>query len=46
MQDITFRMDKHKILLCNTGNYIQSPGINHNRKEYEKRMYTYTHIYK
>ena len=26
----------NKILLYSTGNYIQSPGINHNGKEYEK----------
>ena len=27
-----------KALLYSTGNYIQSPGINHNGKEYKKRM--------
>ena len=26
----------NKILLCNTGNSIQEPVINHNGKEYEK----------
>ena len=26
----------NKVLLYSTGNYIQSPGINHNRKEHEK----------
>ena len=26
----------NKVLLCSTGNYIQYPVINHNRKEYEK----------
>ena len=35
----TYRMDKYKVLLCSTGNYIQYPVINHNGKEYEKRMY-------
>ena len=34
-----YRMDKYKVLLCSTGNYIQYPVINHNGKEYEKRMY-------
>ena len=29
----------NKVLLYSTGNYIQSPGINHNGKEYKKRMY-------
>ena len=29
----------NKVLLYSTGNYIQSPGINHNRKEYKKRTY-------
>ena len=26
----------NKVLLCNTGNYIQYSGINHNGKEYGK----------
>ena len=26
-----------KVLLYSTGNYIQSPGINNNRKEYFKK---------
>ena len=30
----TYRMDKYKVLLCSTGNYIQYPVINHNGKEY------------
>ena len=30
-----------KVLLYSTGNYIQYPVINHNGKEYEKRIYTY-----
>ena len=34
-----YRMDKYNVLLCSTGNYIQYPVINHNGKEYEKRMY-------
>ena len=29
----------NKILLYSTGNYIQSPGINHNGKEYKIRMF-------
>ena len=29
MQTISFRMDKQHSLLYNTGNYIQSPGMNH-----------------
>ena len=29
----------NKVLLYSTGNYIQFPGINHNAKEYKKRMY-------
>ena len=31
----------NKVLPDSTGNYIQYPVINHNRKESEKRMYTY-----
>ena len=27
----------NKVLLYSTGNYIQSPGINHNGKEYLKK---------
>lgn len=37
----------NKILLYGTGNYIQYPAINHNRKEYEKNVcicvYIHTH---
>ena len=29
----------NKVLMYSTGNYIQSPEINHNGKEYKKRMY-------
>ena len=29
----------NKALLCNTGNYIQYPVINHNGKECEKNVY-------
>ena len=29
----------NKVLLYSTGNYIQSPGINHNGKEYKKNVY-------
>ena len=33
---------KQQVLLYSTGNYIQSPGINHNGKEYFlKCMYVY-----
>ena len=31
----------NKVLLYNTGNYIQYPVINHNGKEYEKNIYIY-----
>ena len=34
-----------KVLLLGTGNYIQSPGINHERKEYEKEcIYVYNRL--
>ena len=37
MQTITLRMDKQQDpTIYSTGNYIQSPAINHNRKEYLK----------
>ena len=29
----------NKVLLYSTGNYIQSPVINHNEKEYEKNIH-------
>ena len=29
----------NKVLMYSTGNYIQSPVINHNGKKYKKRMY-------
>ena len=33
--------------MCNTGNYIQDPLINHNGKEHEKEcMYVYKNVYK
>ena len=39
----------NKVLPYSTGNYIRYPMINHNGKEYLKRMcvyiYTYIHIY-
>ena len=35
----------NKVLLYSTGNYIQSPGINHNGKEYFKRLCVYIYIY-
>ena len=31
----------NKVLLYSTGNYIQHPVINHNGKEYKKRIYVY-----
>ena len=35
----------NKVLLYNTGNYIQYPVINHNGKEYEKEyIYVYNWI--
>ena len=40
-----YRMDKHKVLLHSTGNYIQYPVRNHNGKEYEKEcIYVYIYI--
>ena len=34
-----------KALLYSTGNYIQSPGINHNGKEYFKKcIYVYNSV--
>ena len=53
--DWEFGISRHKLLrtewinnkvqLYSTGNYIQSPVINHNGKEYEKRMCMYIYIY-
>ena len=34
-----------KVPLHSIGDYIQYPGINHNRKEYKKNVYTYINIY-
>ena len=34
----------NKVLLYGTGNYIQSPGTDHDGKEYKKE-YTHTRIY-
>ena len=31
----------NRVLLYSTGNYIQYSVINHNGKEYKKRMYVY-----
>ena len=31
----------NRVLLYSTENYIQHPMINHNGKEYKKRVYTY-----
>ena len=33
----------HKLLLYGTGDHVQSPGINHNGKEYKKE-YIYMYI--
>ena len=38
MQTSIYRMDKLKVLLYSTGNYIQYLVINHNGKEYKKYM--------
>ena len=36
----------NKVLQYNTGNYIQSPGIHHDGKEYKKEhIYIYVYIY-
>ena len=43
-QTFACRMDKNKMLLYSTGNSIQHPVINHNRKEYEKEC-IYIYIY-
>ena len=38
--NITFRMDKQQGPRDSTGNYFQSPGINHNGKEcFKKSIY-------
>lgn len=34
MQTLTCRMDKHRVLLFSTGNYVQYPELKHNGKEY------------
>ena len=45
MQTITFRMDKQQGPLYNMGNYIQSPGIDHDGKEYKKGcIYMYNRV--
>ena len=41
MQTITQRMDEQQGPTVSTGNYIQHPVINHNGKEYKKRIYVY-----
>ena len=33
-----------KVLLCNTGNYIQCPVINHNGKEQQKKFFKNCHF--
>ena len=35
----------NSVLWYSTGNYIQSPGTNHNGKEYEKEIHTHTHTH-
>ena len=37
MQTITFKWISSEGLLYSTGNYIQSPGIDHDGKEYKKK---------
>ena len=34
IQTIIYRLDKDKVLMYSTGNYIQYPVTNHNGKEY------------
>ena len=34
----------NKVLVCNTGNYIQYPVISHNRKDMKKNIYIYACI--
>ena len=34
-----------RVLLYSTGDYIQHPLINHNGKEYLKKVYIYIYIY-
>ena len=31
----------NEVLLCSTENYIQSPGLDYDGKEYKKNMYIY-----
>ena len=38
MQTIICRMDKQESPMYYRGNYSQYPGINHNGKEYEKKI--------
>ena len=35
----------NSVLRYSTGNYIQSPGTNHNGKEYDKDTHTHTHTH-
>ena len=44
MITMTFRMDKQNVLLCRTGNYIQSLRINYNGKECLKKNVLYTYV--
>ena len=34
-----YRLENNKVLVYSTGNYIQHPEINHNRKEYMNHTY-------
>ena len=48
MQTVRFRKDKqgsHTVILCSIGNYIPSPGIDHNGKEYKKNMCVCVPVY-
>ena len=38
--------EEHKVLLCSTSHYIQYLMINHNGKDYLKKLYIYTYIYR
>jgi len=42
MKTSKYRVINNKVLLCSTGNCIEYPVINHNRKEYEKEYTSVT----
>ena len=41
---LTNRMDNNKVLLYSAKNYIQYPVINHNGKEWKKKMYQFSSV--